>query len=297
MRAARRVAPRCRTRPALLALVIASDTKGNRHLGQIRSICVVDIAAKRDRREGTAKVPCDTAVAALARGVGAVDDCEAVDRKEKGRLIGRQSVDVSDGPEGSKHGRRVVAGSVTEVCLGDRNRIGSIVHGESCRAFNLKLQCCKVVGDQFAVQGKPPQRVLLPRISATRKLRSSSYAIRAPKFVSMASQVETSGGSSQETSPATPRLGQSGRAEVGSEDRRFNNRKQRARSCSRTPASGSWTETKAGSQGGRSRSRAAGKNRFASMRICFEHWRSATPGVRARFCDAMCWGPGGQFTE
>ena len=120
-----------------LGLVVAPDAKGNSYLGWGWGSGVIDVAAKIDRAQRPAELPCDTAVAALARSIGAVDESDAVDREPKRRLIGRKAVYVADWAQGGKDGPGIVACCLIEMLLGKRHRFGDVFHREARCLFDL----------------------------------------------------------------------------------------------------------------------------------------------------------------
>ena len=120
-----------------LGLLVAPNAKGNIHLGWSWGSGVIDISTKIDRAQRPTELPCDTAVAALARSIGAVDESDTVDREPKRRLIGRKPIDVADWAQGGENRPGVVAGCLIEMLLGKRHRIRGVFHWESRRLFDL----------------------------------------------------------------------------------------------------------------------------------------------------------------
>ena len=156
--------------PLFLWLVITSNTKRNTHFRKIGFVGVVNVAAQVNWAQGPAQPPCDPAVPALPGTVGAIHDGDAVNGESKWRLVGRQPVDMANGAQRREHCLWVVAGSITEMLHSKWNGFRNSLHRKARNLFNLKLQFFKVVGGEFAVQGKPAQGILLPRTSPPRKL-------------------------------------------------------------------------------------------------------------------------------
>ena len=64
-----------------LGLILIPDPKGDRDFRRAGRLVVVDTTPQVDRAQGAAKLLGDTAIAAFAGGIGAIDESDAVDGK------------------------------------------------------------------------------------------------------------------------------------------------------------------------------------------------------------------------